>query len=238
MENGTVKALKAGDVMITAKAGEKTASCAITVKEKTVITPDPKPDPKPEPKPEPKPDPKPDPKPEPKPDVKPVTKSKIKLNVSSIPLCVNQTTSAVKLTSSTLKGDKIKSAKTSSKKTAIVKVKKGKLSITGKKQGRAIITVTSSKGGSAKVKVNVTKKEVAVKSLKISKKVQLKRGKKITLKVTRNPITSVQKLTWTSSDKKIASVKKGVVKGIKKGRVTITVKSSNGKKAKCVVKVI
>lgn len=234
VENGTVKALKAGDVMITAKAGAKTASCAVTVKEKTVIKPDPKPDPKPEPKPEPKPDPKP----EPKPDVKPVTKSKIKLNVSSIPLRVNQTTSAVKLKSSTITGDKIKSAKTSSKKTAVVKVKNGKLSITGKRQGKAIIAVTGSKGGSAKVTVKVTKKEVATKSLKISKNVRLKRGKKITLNVTRNPITSVQKLIWTSSNKKTASVKNGVVKGIKKGRVTITVKSSNGKKAKCFVKVI
>ena len=39
-------------------------------------------------------------------------------------------------------------------------------------------------------------------------------------------------LTWSSSDKKIATVsKKGVVKGVKPGTVTITVKTANGKKA-------
>lgn len=230
VENGTVKALKAGEAMITVKAGEKSASCAITVKAKTVIPPTPKPDPKPTPKP--------DPKPVPKPDVKPVTKSKIKLNAASIPLRIKQTTSAVKIKSSSIKGDKLKSAKSSDKKIASVKLKKGILQITGKKKGTATITVTSTKGGTAKVKVHVQKKEVATKSLKISKKVSLKRGKRLTLKVTRNPITTIQKLKWTCSDRKIASVSsKGVVKGLKKGEITITVKSSNGKKAKCVVKV-
>ena len=165
-------------------------------------------------------------------------KSKIKLNAASIPLRIKQTTSAVKIKSSSIKGDKLKSAKSSDKKIASVKLKKGILQITGKKKGKATITVTSTKGGTAKVKVHVQKKEVATKSLKISKKVSLKRGKRLTLKVTRNPITTIQKLKWTCSDRKIASVSsKGVVKGLKKGEITITVKSSNGKKAKCVVKV-
>lgn len=38
VENGVVKALKAGEVIISAKAGEFTASCTITVKSKVVIT--------------------------------------------------------------------------------------------------------------------------------------------------------------------------------------------------------
>ena len=35
--------------------------------------------------------------------------------------------------------------------------------------------------------------------------------------------------TWSSSDKSVATVKKGVVKGLKAGTTTITVKSRNGK---------
>jgi uncharacterized protein YjdB len=51
--------------------------------------------------------------------------------------------------------------------------------------------------------------------------------------VTRNPVTATEKLTFTSSNKKIATVRNGKVKGIKKGSATITVKSANGKKKTC-----
>jgi len=45
-------------------------------------------------------------------------------------------------------------------------------------------------------------------------------------------------VTWTTSDKKIATVNsKGVVKGVKKGKVTITATTWNGKTAKCTVTV-
>lgn len=223
VENGTVTALKAGNAMITAKAGEKTASCTVTVKAKAVVPPVPKPEPKPEPKP----------------DVKPTAKAKIKLNASSISLSIKQSTTSVKLKSSSMKGDKIKSAKTSNKKVALVKVTNGNLQITGKKKGTATITVTSTKGGTAKVKVNVQTKKVTTKSLALSKKkVTLTKGKKLALNVTRNPITSTEKLKWTTSNKKYVSVSsKGVIKGIKKGKATITVKSSNRKSAKCTVTV-
>jgi uncharacterized protein YjdB len=40
------------------------------------------------------------------------------------------------------------------------------------------------------------------------------------------------KYTWISSDPSIATVgSKGVVKGVKEGTVTITVRTANGKKA-------
>ena len=46
------------------------------------------------------------------------------------------------------------------------------------------------------------------------------------------------KLTWTSSDTNIATVdENGMVKGLKVGTVNITVMSSNGKKATCIVNV-
>ena len=64
-------------------------------------------------------------------------------------------------------------------------------------------------------------------------------GKTYTLKATITPgNTTNKKLTWTSSDKKIATVSSsGKVKGIKKGTATITVKTANGKTAKCKVTV-
>ena len=46
-----------------------------------------------------------------------------------------------------------------------------------------------------------------------------------------------QKLSWSSSDKKIATVKAGKVKGIRKGTVTITAKAENGIAAECIVTV-
>ena len=49
---------------------------------------------------------------------------------------------------------------------------------------------------------------------------------------------SSNKFTWTSSDSSIATVDEfGVVRGIKVGTVTITITSSNGKKASCIVNV-
>jgi uncharacterized protein YjdB len=60
----------------------------------------------------------------------------------------------------------------------------------------------------------------------------VKAGKKITLKTKLTPAKAKTTLTWSSSNKKIATVtQKGVVKGIRKGTVTITVKTANGKKA-------
>jgi uncharacterized protein YjdB len=65
------------------------------------------------------------------------------------------------------------------------------------------------------------------------KKLTLKKGAKYKLKVVRKPSASTQKITYVSSNKKIATVsEKGVVKAKKKGRVTITAKSGS-KKATC-----
>lgn len=50
---------------------------------------------------------------------------------------------------------------------------------------------------------------------------------------------NIKKLLWTSSNKRIATVEKGVVVGLRKGTVKITVKSTDGSKlsAQCVVTV-
>jgi hypothetical protein len=162
----------------------------------------------------------------------------IKLNYSSLKLQKGKSTKVVAIESSTPKNEKIVSAVSDKTSVATVSVKNGVMTIKGKKTGTAVITVTSTSGATAKVKITVAKK-VNVKKLALNKKrVTLKKGKKYNLAVTMNPVTATNKITWTSSDKKVATVtSKGVVKAKKKGKATITAKSSNGKKATCKVTV-
>ena len=55
-------------------------------------------------------------------------------------------------------------------------------------------------------------------------------GKKLTLKAALTPTKAKTSYTWTSSNKKVATVSgKGVVKAIKPGKAKITVKTANGK---------
>lgn len=81
------------------------------------------------------------------------------------------------------------------------------------------------------------KKIVKAKKVVINKKrIVLKKGKKVKLKAKLKPANATEKVTFKSSNKKVAKVtKKGVVKAVKKGKCKITVKTASGKKA--VVKV-
>ncbi|WP_306288750.1 Ig-like domain-containing protein [Ruminococcus sp. SR1/5] len=162
-------------------------------------------------------------------------KATIKLNVSSITLKRKQATTKVKV--SMAYGDSIKSWVSSNKKIVTVD-KKGKIKA-GTKTGTAKITVTLKSGKKATLKVKV--QTAKVKTTKISglkKKLTIKKGKSVTLKPVVSPITSQEKVTYRSSNKKIATVSsKGVVKGRRKGTVTITVKSGKvTKKIKITVK--
>ena len=161
-------------------------------------------------------------------------KATISLNVSgTIPLKTKQTFTP-KVTMG--KGDKVVSWKSSNKKVASVD-KNGK--VKGLKAGKtATITVQLQSGLKKSFKVKVQKKNVATKSLKVvdaatgkkvSSKVNLKRKQTLKLAATVSPITSKEKVKYSSSNKKVASVSsKGVIKAKKKGKATITVKS--GKK--------
>lgn len=162
-------------------------------------------------------------------------KAAIKLNVSSLILRRKQTTTKVKV--SMAYGDSIKSWASSNKKIVTV-YKNGKIKA-GTKTGTAKITVTLKSGKKATLKVKV--QTAKVKTTKISglkKKLTIKKGKSVTLKPVVSPITSQEKVTYRSSNKKIATVSsKGVVKGRRKGTVTITVKSGKvTKKIKITVK--
>ncbi len=71
---------------------------------------------------------------------------------------------------------------------------------------------------------------VAVSGVALNKKVAtINVGKKVTVKATVTPANADNKtLVWTSSNKKIATVSNGVVKGVKAGRVIITAKTTDG----------
>ncbi len=94
--------------------------------------------------------------------------------------------------------------------------------VTAKKAGTAVITAAV---GTYKASCTITVKKP---SLSVKKSISVKKGKKTKLKVTALPKGSI---TFKSSNKKIAKVnKKGVIKGIKKGRCKITVKCNGLKK--------
>ena len=109
--------------------------------------------------------------------------------------------------------------------------KKGKIKA-GTKTGTAKITVTLKSGKKATLKVKV--QTAKVKTTKISglkKKLTIKKGKSVTLKPVVSPITSQEKVTYSSSNKKIATVSSsGVITGKKKGTAYITVKSGKIRK--------
>lgn len=163
------------------------------------------------------------------------TEAPAKVNYSKIPLQTGKKTNVIQINGGKTK---IKKAKVNNKKIVSVTVKNGKLQIKAKKKGKAVITITDENGKVSKVTVEV-KKSVPLKKLSLNKKkVTLKVNQKEKLVVTKNPVTAVTKLKWSTSDKKIATVdQNGKVKAKKKGKVTITVKASNGKKARCKVTV-
>ena len=102
-------------------------------------------------------------------------------------------------------GGKIKSVRTTNKK--IVKVdKKGK--ITGKKAGKATVTITYTNGSRRIFLVKVQKGIVKTTAVSVNKRniILAKKGKSFQLKVTLTPVTSQQKVTYKSSNSKVAAV--------------------------------
>lgn len=163
----------------------------------------------------------------------------MKVNATKLPLKTKQKTKVLKV-SGLAKGDSVTTWKSSN--TKAVKVSgstNGTCTITaGKKTGKATITVTLKSGLKKNIKITVQKK--AVKTQKITgvvKKVSLKKGKTMTLKPAVTPLTSLQKVTYKSNNKKVATVNsKGVIKAKKKGTAVITVRSGS-KTVKCKITV-
>ena len=131
---------------------------------------------------------------------------------------------------------KIKKISVSNKKLAVVS-KKGK--ITGKKVGKTRITVIYSNGKRKILTLKVQRGAVKTTRLSLNKgSITLTRkGKSFRLKVTVTPVTSRQKVTYRSSNPKVATVNsKGKIVARKRGTAVITVRSGN-RKATCKVRV-
>ncbi len=117
------------------------------------------------------------------------------------------------------------SVKWTSSDTTIATVTDGK--VTGVKAGKAIITATLVENGSETVKIecSITVTEVARKVVLEETKLEMTVGEEKTLKATVEGYTEASngKVTWTSSDKTIATVDdKGKVLALKAGSVKIT----------------
>lgn len=164
-------------------------------------------------------------------------KATMKVSANTVPLKVKQSIRNFKVTGMA-KGDSVKSWKSSN--TKIVKVSgkaNGTCKISAQKRtGTARITITLKSGLKKTIKIKVQKS--AVKTTKITgfkggkKSITLKKGKKFTLVPICKPISSREKATFTSSNKKVVKVdSKGRIKALKPGKATITVKVGN-KKAK------
>ena len=160
----------------------------------------------------------------------------IYLTASSLKMKTGQSTTAFKATGFS-EGD-YDTAVTSNK-PGTVKVtnvnKNGTFKLTaGKKKGSAVVTVTLASKKTASFKVTVQK--AAVKTTKITtttKSLTLAKGatyKKLASSIAVTPVTSKEKVTYSSSNKKVATVSsKGVIKAKKAGTAKITVKSGKKK---------
>lgn len=104
------------------------------------------------------------------------------------------------------------------------------------KPGKAVVTV---KTPSVTKKCTITVK-AAPKASNIKVKAKdVKKGKKVSLKPTFTGNTYCMSVTYSSANKKIATVSKtGMVKGLKKGIVKITIKCSTGAKKVIKIKVV
>ena len=131
------------------------------------------------------------------------------------------------------KGDSVVSWKSGN--TKILKVSgkaNGTCKLTaGKKTGKTTLTIKLKSGTEKKITVKVQKKPVQTKKITgLTKTMTLKKGKQVSLKPEKEPFTSQQKITYTSSNQKIVSVtSKGKVKAKKPGKAKITVRSGKKK---------
>ncbi len=163
---------------------------------------------------------------------KTVNPTSVKLSKTSVTLGKGKTTTLKATVNPSNATNKKVTWTTSNKKVATVS--NGK--ITAKGVGTATITVKTANGKKATCKVTVKNLPTSVKLSKTS--ATLKKGKTTTLKATITPSKNViSTVTWSTSNSKVATVKNGKVTAKAKGTATITVKTTNGKKATCKITV-
>ena len=157
----------------------------------------------------------------------------ITLNKTSIELKIGE---SEKLEVTSSENEKI-TWSSSNEKVAIVD-SEGK--VTAKGEGEATITAKTSNGKEAKCIVKVKSTEILATSIKLNKEtLKIAPGREEKLLATIEPANAINKsITWTSSDENIATVdQNGKVTAKNDGTTIITAKTSNGKIAKCEIKV-
>lgn len=161
------------------------------------------------------------------------------VTATSLPLKTKQKTTVLRVSGLAV-GDSIISWKSSNTKVAKVSGRaNGTSTITaGNKKGTAKITITLKSGLQKVVKVTVQKSTVKTKKITgVSKSLKLNKKQRAVLRPVITPLTSKQKITYKSSNSKVASVNsKGQITAKKKGTAVITVKSGS-KTVKCKVTV-
>ena len=173
----------------------------------------------------------------PKPSATPTVTPTVTPKPTATPIPSKTTALTLRVKQSYKVNRKLKKVKTSNSKVAVISRKTGK--ITAKKAGKATITVTYTNGKQQIFNVKVQNKTVKTTALSVKKKniILQKKGKTFQLKVNVFPVTSQQKVTYKSSNKKVATVSaKGKITARKKGNATITIKSGS-KKITCKVTV-
>lgn len=153
------------------------------------------------------------------------------VNASTVTLKVKQSTKGLKVTDLAA-GDSVASWKSTNTKVFTVKGNAdGTCTLKGLKKGSAKLEITLASGMMKIVTVKV--QSGAVKTTKVSvpaKKLTVQKGAKASLKPVVTPFTSLQKVTYTSSNKKVATVtKRGVITAKQAGTAKITIKSGSKK---------
>lgn len=163
----------------------------------------------------------------------------ISLNASKIELQKGKTIKTLDLKVNQLESDQIASVTSSNKKVLKATLNGQTIVLKGAKAYKkyVTVTVTMQSGATATCKVKVVNSVVNTKRLTVSdKKITLKKGEKQKIEVIKNPISATDKITYKSSNTKVATVdKNGKIKAKKKGKATITIISSNSKKTTCKV---
>lgn len=213
--NGKVTAVAAGTATIKATTSNNIVSNACTVTVKAADKPAVKP-------------------------VKPVKVKKVTLSASKLYIVANKSvTVGVGIEPSNAKN---KAVTWKSKSTKVATVKNGKITAKKNAAGKnTTITATAKDGSkkSASVKVYVVKRATKITKVTLPKTAKVDVKGTVALKTTLKPAKATvdsKTLKWSTSDKKVATVKNGVVTGKKAGVATITVKAGK-KSAKCVVTV-
>lgn len=108
----------------------------------------------------------------------------------------------------------------------------------GKIMDKKLFSSESEKNKADK-KMKKQKKKIVTSKLKFVKKsISIKRGRTTKLKYIRKPVNAQDILIWKSSNLKVVKImKNGKIKGLKRGRAIITVRTITGKRSKIIVKV-